>query len=429
MVSRRLFIARAPAIVLASSLMPFRARGQRPFAFDPALWKTDRVPNEIILKMRPGYFLESIEGILSARQVRLLQYFPLEQSYLFVTQPDEDIAVATEICESGYCEYVMPNAIHRISATPNDPLYVSGPQDHLILMNCPAAWDHLQLQGLSGVPPIIPLDTGLRITHQDIAPNLLGYHDVTGTGIDDTFGHGTRCGSLGSAATNNSAGIASVGWGGPIYEIKCGVNSFPAGNILTGLNWVASNLSPPGVITMSFTGTPGPLLYASSLQTLWNMGFFHVAASGDTGGATCDPGPTQSPYVLGVSGCELDLSRSSYANYGPSSDGIGPGALVSAPGTSPWMCDNTSDTAYTNAYLGTSHCPTMWGDAIRYIWKARPALRNFDLWDIVVNPANGTATTGFGSYPAPCLNLAALRDAAMSFTGSRFGGGSFLGRR
>ena len=83
-------------------------------------------------------------------------------------------------------------------------------------INCPAAWDTLQLQGLSlgAMPPGYDLNTGIDATHPDLAANIVNSHDFSGSGINDTDGHGTYCAGFIGAITNNSTGVASVGWGG-----------------------------------------------------------------------------------------------------------------------------------------------------------------------------------------------------------------------
>ena len=105
---------------------------------------------------------------------------------------------------------VSPDSLQEQEIHPNDPYYLShqlGPnrEGHLARIYLPKAWYYER-----GVPEVRIgiIDTGVRTTHEDIAPKLIvQYPDGTYHG-----NHGTAVASIAAAATNNGVGIAGVGW-------------------------------------------------------------------------------------------------------------------------------------------------------------------------------------------------------------------------
>lgn len=125
-----------------------------------------------------------------------------------------------EILKINGVQIAEPDYLRRASALPSsssDPLYSQ--QWHLAAANIPQAWAHLQSQGLSpgGNRNIIVavIDTGVDLTHQDLAPNLWtnvqdgshGFNAITKTtNPQDDHGHGTHVAGIIAAQANNGVG-------------------------------------------------------------------------------------------------------------------------------------------------------------------------------------------------------------------------------
>src|SRR6266545_3713149 len=136
----------------------------------------------------------------------------------------------------------------RPAASPNDPHFLNGLQWQLnntgqssgtpdADIDAPEAWD---IQNMATNVIVAFTDTGLRITHEDLAPNLWtnpgesgggketnnidddlnGYIDdvhginaVNNTGdLFDEYNHGTHVAGIACAAGNNGAGICGIAW-------------------------------------------------------------------------------------------------------------------------------------------------------------------------------------------------------------------------
>ncbi|MCX7868187.1 MAG: S8 family serine peptidase, partial [Limisphaera sp.] len=135
-------------------------------------------------------------------------------------------------------QFVEPDAPIRAAQTlPNDPFFQNGAQWHLnnygqngglpdVDVDGPEAWD--VVREAPGVIVAI-LDTGIRWTHEDLAPNLwrnprdgsFGLNPI-GRSHDpwDDNGHGTHVAGLIGAVANNQRGVAGVAWRVQLMAIK-----------------------------------------------------------------------------------------------------------------------------------------------------------------------------------------------------------------
>ena len=144
-------------------------------------------------------------------------------------------------------EYAYPNYLYYINATPNDSYY--NDQWALTKINASSAWDITQ--GSSSVEIGI-IDTGVDLDHPDLQSKLVSssywrdevdidttaykndgytlysYEDYVTPDNDpqDKKGHGTHVAGIAAAATNNSTGIAGLGWNCKIIPLRAGCKIF-----------------------------------------------------------------------------------------------------------------------------------------------------------------------------------------------------------
>ena len=135
---------------------------------------------------------------------------------------------------------VQPNFYYRLSATPNDPQYSSSGLYGLQNISAPSAWD---LSTGSSDVVVAVIDTGIRLTHEDLAANLwTNAGEIPGNGIDDdgngfiddVYGWDFRlmtmtqaistamahvAGTIG-AVGNNALGVVGVNWNVKMMAIK-----------------------------------------------------------------------------------------------------------------------------------------------------------------------------------------------------------------
>lgn len=101
---------------------------------------------------------------------------------------------------------------------PNDPWYAGG-QWHLPKISAPASWS--ATTGNGNVIVAI-LDTGVDVSHEDLAANVVpgwNIHDGN-SNTADVHGHGTNVAGTPAARGNNALGVASLCWQCKIMPIR-----------------------------------------------------------------------------------------------------------------------------------------------------------------------------------------------------------------
>src|SRR5262249_34823235 len=109
-------------------------------------------------------------------------------------------------------EFAERDYVADAAYVPVDPYILSGSEWHLEQIQAPQAWNFTIGRPNSVVAV---LDSGVDITHPDLATQLLPGYDFVFNDADpaDDFGHGTAvCGTV-VAAGNNGKGVAGVAFG------------------------------------------------------------------------------------------------------------------------------------------------------------------------------------------------------------------------
>lgn len=245
----------------------------------------------------------------------------------------------------------QPNYYYRLLATPNDPQYSNSGLYGLQKISAPAAWD---LTTGSHDVVIANIDTGMRLTHEDLAPNLwTNSGEIAGNGIDDDgngfiddvhgwdfrfddsdptdqHGHGTHVAGTIGAAGNNGVGIVGVNWNVRIMAIK--IYSASGGDttsvmLINAYNYVRM-MKKRGVniriTNNSYGGCDEACNYdqatKDAIDALGNAGVLNVFAAGNSGMNTditpYYPGSYDSPSILNVASSTSTDTRSGFSNYG-----------------------------------------------------------------------------------------------------------------
>jgi len=173
---------------------------------------------------------------------------------------------------------------------PNDPLF--GSQWGLTMIGAPAAWATSAGAGVT----IGIVDTGVDLSHQDLAANIAASTDCVGTGGNpslcegsgqDDNGHGTHVAGIAAAVTNNGVGVAGTAPDAQLVVAKAltagGTGSLA--DINAGIEWVVDqgakvvdlSLGDP---TFTFTSTFGVSLQ-QGIEYAWSKGAIPVLAAGN----------------------------------------------------------------------------------------------------------------------------------------------------
>jgi thermitase len=249
--------------------------------------------------------------------------------------------------------YAEPDYVETALETPSDPSFPS--QWGMQKINAPTAWN--VTHGAAGVRVAV-VDCGVfdagsgraasdgQPGHPDLRGKVAMDRDFTGssTGSDDFCNHGTHVAGIVAAATNNSIGVAGVGYNVTLINAKV-LNDTGSGfisDIADGIVWSAD--SGAKVINMSL-GRDGTcsVTEATAINYAWAKGAVVVAAAGNSGLPQAGA-PGNCANVIAVAAVDQNDVRPSFSNYGTGVD-------VAAPGVG--IISTTRDGAYTS-FNGTS---------------------------------------------------------------------------
>ena len=374
---------------------------------------TSLMPGKLVFKLKPAYKQHASRSQVEIAILRkalaavgannLQQKFPnaappsadkpesVDLSLIYqieysAQQPFEKIR--STLLSTGVLEYVEPLYIRDILHQPNDPAAdsVSGAQWYLKNIKAYQAWDIEQ--GDSTIVIGIT-DTGIRFTHTDLRANLkYNYADpIDGVdndndGFTDNYRgwdfadndndptalnqHGVQVTGVSSATTNNSNGIAGVGYNFKYIPLK--VFSSTANGGFGGYEAVVYAADKGcKVINLSWGGVG----FASKFeQDVVNYAAINhdavvVAAAGNTPDEL-DFYPASYNNVISVAATTITDEKGSSHTYSYKVD-------LSAPGVNIYTVTRSNDNAYT-ATTGSSYSAPMVSAAAALVRKHFPNL-------------------------------------------------------
>jgi subtilisin family serine protease len=182
------------------------------------------------------------------------------------------------------------------------------------------------------------IDTGIRMTHQDVLGRAVTGTDVIdGGSADDCFGHGTHvAGTLGGTAYGVAKAVTLVA----VRVLNCQGDGSVA-TVVAGIDWVAANAVRPAVANMSL-GFPRSFDAADAVGTatrgLIATGVSTVVSAGNDAGNACDKTPAYVPAALTIGYTWHDDVVAFRSNEGSCVDLFAPGQNITS-------IESASDTA------------------------------------------------------------------------------------
>lgn len=264
-------------------------------------------------------------------------------------------------------KYAEPDHVWKADAPPNDNYYASGmlwglsnngDNDGTIGADISAgpAWEirHDSPNIIVGV-----LDSGIRLTHEDLTGNLwddgsglCGYNSFApGSQPVDDNGHGTHVAGIIGAIGNNIVGVVGVTWDVKLMILK-GLGSDGTGSTSKMIECLEYAMAHGvNVINASLGGAPFSQSFYDILKELKARGILFIAAAGndaeDNEVFPHYPGGYDLDNVIAVLATDRNDQLADFSNYGNISVDLG------APGVDIWSCNYASDTGYISEQ-GTS---------------------------------------------------------------------------
>ena len=439
--------------LLVPTAMPAQtvaAVGRSAEAAQPAVTADDRV----VVRVKPGQDLHALHRQLGTRGRKLLRRSPRDRS------PDLEVIevphgrrdqVLASLRASGLVDYAEPDFRMKALIEPNDFRFYDGSQWNLkntgqlggtagADIDAPDAWD-LRTSAASVIVAVV--DTGVRLTHEDLRGNLWtnpgetgidsagrdkatngidddgdGYIDdvhginaITGSGNpNDDYGHGTHVAGIIGATGNNGVGIAGVAWRVQLMPLKA-LGSTGEGSISDAIECLDyARVHGAKIVNASW----GSYQFTSqalrdAITNLRDAGILFVAACGNSAGDNdanpLFPASYEFDNIISVAASTRTDTAASYSNWGRTTvDLAAPGSVFST-----WNgADN--DYRYND---GTSMAAPQVSGAAALIWALHPSLTYREVIAIILSNTEPLPAFAGKTVTGGRLNLAYALAAAL----------------
>lgn len=298
---------------------------------------------------------------------------------------------------TGLYRYVVPDWKVYPLARPNDPFFSS--QWHHASVRSEKGWD---LHTGRNTVTVAICDTGVDLTHTDLAPNLVpGYNapqrrsQAAGGDVMDLQGHGTHVAGDAAAIGNNSRGVAGMGWNFKIMPIKIveGANGGAfVSDMLDGAMWATNNGAK--VSNVSFGGVMSP-----SVQTTGALMKQRGALLVFAGGNSQENITTDHQDVIIVSATNRAGQYAGWPAYGIGIDLMAPGEDIQS---------TTMGGGYGPA-TGTSMAAPIVAGALALIFSYNPRLTAQQVEDILSQTATNIGDANKYGYGLINMEKAMIR--------------------
>ncbi len=331
----------------------------------------------------------------------------LDRIYVLNLKKDDVEATVAALKNDPAVEYAEPNWTLSFDAVPNDPSYAS--QWGLAKIGAPAAWD-TATSGMGVVVGVV--DTGIDLTHPDLAANLwTNAGEIAGNNIDDdgngfvddvhgfdfyadhgnpidTHGHGTMVAGVIGAAGNNATGVSGVVWSARLAALKIGSDP----DVHAAVQAIEyANMMGFRITSNSWGWNEGgqSFLLDDVIAAAEAAGHLFVAAAGNDAQNNDEfpfyPSHYTNPNVISVTATTSSDALASFANYGFTS------VDLAAPGDG--IYTTNAGGGYTTVSGTSLSAPFVAGAAALY-WTTNPSL----------TPAAVRDALMLRSDPLPALN-------------------------
>lgn len=282
-----------------------------------------RVRGQLVLRAKAGASPQAVERALARAGVRARRRLQLPRTEVVKMSARDLVAAERELRLSGLFKSVERDYLASVAATPNDPLY--GSQWGIPRTGVAAAWDH----SLGAATTVAVVDTGVDLSHPDLAGALLPGYDFINDDADpsDDHGHGTRMSGIVAARWNNATGVAGVAPASSLLPVKAlgADGKGPYSAVADGIVWAVDQGAR--VISLSLSGSSPSQALQDAVNYATANGAVCVAAAGnDASNQPVYPAATSGVVAVGAID-ELD-NRAYFSNTGAWLSHVAPGVSV-----------------------------------------------------------------------------------------------------
>jgi thermitase len=325
---------------------------ETPTSLAPQKVNGDFSENTILVKFKPGAMAQEVASENARLGVRIKNKIPEIDVTVLEVPARQAMAMVQKYEQlTRIVEYAEPNGVAyavgkpKDGTKPNDPFFPLqwGP----VKINAPKAWDIAK--GSANVRIAIN-DTGIDSDHEDLAAKTVFRANYTDTLTDDDiYGHGTHCAGIAAGITNNSIGIAGVGWNCSLMSIKV-MNDEGWGYY----DWIAKGViyatyNGAKVISMSLGGSSPSLTMKNAVDYAWTKGVVVVAAAGNANTNSAFY-PAYYSNCIAIGATDQNDARAGFSNYGSWVDVAAPGVDIYS--TLPNHANTLNDYYGTGLYYG-----------------------------------------------------------------------------
>ena len=288
------------------------------------------IPNEIIVKFKPGVKGSEIANINSKHKAEVLSTSQHGEFKLLKIAKGKSVPEMVEIYNRNpNVEHAEPNYLRHIFV--NDPYFIY--QWHMTKINVEPAW------GISTGNNVVVavLDTGVAYENYGryaLAPDLAGTNFVQGYDYinydshpNDDEGHGTHVTGTIAQTTNNGVGVVGIAYDASIMPVKV-LNAAGSGtdfSVAQGIYYAIDNGAD--IISMSLGGEDSSQILSDAVSHADNNGVVVIAAAGNS--ETDVPHyPAAYDTVIAIGATRYDNTLAYYSNYGSHIDLVAPGGDI-----------------------------------------------------------------------------------------------------
>jgi hypothetical protein len=336
---------------------------------------TTSIPNQYIVVLKPEFSTSNFE--IRANE-KVLKKYSILNGMLIETTNDPNTLKRNGV------SYVEPNLqMHILSQQSNPPWGLDRIDAHTGLDNL----YHYSATGY-GVQVYV-IDTGLLATHTEFTNRIgKGFSALPGDS-KDCNGHGTH---VSGTIAGSTYGVAKQAIIHPVKVLDCN-GSGSTDNVISGIEWVATNASLPAVANMSLGGDKLQSIN-DAVSAAIAKGIVFVVAAGNFSADACNYSPASTPNVISVAASDQSDVSASFTNYGSCVKVYAPGVSILSAGIS----DNNSSATMSGTSMASPHVTGVVAQLLQLTPSAKPTA--------IVSQLINKATRGvLSSVPSNTPNL------------------------